>query len=391
MLNERLVLDQQAITTWMSDRLLRYLVSGSAEAKVDLKECLTRLQLNPYYTFPTIALLEPSTPADHDYDKLAYLETIRKSLQEQMPRSSIAFLAGDGRIGLLFSWVSKEVLGRLQAVLREQYEHPVYIGVGKPCSHLRDIHLSYRQAAWALQSKFYSGSGQLMYYGELRRLEPINRYPAKEEQQLYDRFRAANSEEEITEAVEGFYSAVLEKGPIDIKSMYELTIRMLVGMERRVQADEQNVGAYSPFEATSLVKLSTLEELKRYVSQFLTRLWKVASPGLKEREHHRSIIKKSIHYMEQECQHASLQSVAQKVYMTPTYLSLLFKTNTGKTFIEHLTDIRIDKAKEMLRTTHYKNYEVAEKVGYQDPRYFSQIFKKKVGVSPSEYRESVSK
>ncbi|MBW4839464.1 MAG: helix-turn-helix transcriptional regulator, partial [Paenibacillaceae bacterium] len=85
------------------------------------------------------------------------------------------------------------------------------------------------------------------------------------------------------------------------------------------------------------------------------------------------------------------QSVAQKVYMTPTYLSMLFRANTGKTFIEHLTDIRIDKAKDMLRTTHYKNYEVAEKVGYQDSRYFSQIFKKKVGVSPSEYRESMGK
>jgi two-component system response regulator YesN len=93
--------------------------------------------------------------------------------------------------------------------------------------------------------------------------------------------------------------------------------------------------------------------------------------------------------MEQECSQASLQNVAQQVYMTPTYLSLLFKLNTGKTFIEHLTDIRIEKAKDMLKSTHFKNYEVAEKVGYQDSRYFSQIFKKKVGLSPSEYRESV--
>lgn len=387
MLNERLLMDHQAIATWMSDRLLRYLVSGTADLKADLKESLTRLHLNPYYTFPTIALLEPTAPANHEHDKLTYLESLRESLRQRMPGSSIAFLDGEGRLGLLFSWVSKEVLDRLQDLLKERFDPPVSIGIGKPCGHLRDVYLSYRQAAYALQNKFYSGTGQMIHFGELVRLEPIGRYPADREKQLYGRFRSAASEEEIAEAVESFYSAVLEQGPIDIKCMYELTIRLLVGMERRVLADDENVGAYSPFEATSLVKLGTFEELKRYVCRFLTALWKVASPG--QKENHRSIIKKTLHHMEQECQYASLQSVARKVYMTPTYLSLLFKTNTGKTFIEHLTDIRIDKAKEMLRTTHLKNYEVAEKVGYRDPRYFSQIFKKKVGVSPSEYRESI--
>ncbi|GIP46885.1 hypothetical protein J53TS2_04760 [Paenibacillus sp. J53TS2] len=389
MLNERLLLDHQAITSWMKDRLLRYLVSGPADAKADLKESLAKLQLNPYYTFPTIALLEPTASADHEHDKLSYLESMRESLQQRMPANGIAFLDGDGRIGLLFSWVSKEVLERLRAVLREQFAHPVNIGVGKPCSHLGDIHLSYRQASWALQNKFYSGTGQIIHFGELRHLESIDRYPVEREKQLVESFRSAASEQEILEAVESFYSAVLEQGLVDVKSMYELTIRLLVGVERRVLADEENVGAYRPFEATSLVRLSTLEELKHYVCLFLTGMWKVVSPG--QKENHRSIIKRTILYMEQDCQCASLQSVAQKVYMTPTYLSMLFRTNTGKTFIEHLTDIRIDKAKELLRTTHLKNYEVAEKVGYQDPRYFSQIFKKKVGVSPSEYRESICK
>jgi YesN/AraC family two-component response regulator len=91
--------------------------------------------------------------------------------------------------------------------------------------------------------------------------------------------------------------------------------------------------------------------------------------------------------MEQECRDASLDKMARKVYMTPSYLSMLFKVNTGKTFIEQLTDIRIDKAKDMLKNTCMRNYEVAEQVGYQDSRYFSQLFKKRVGLSPSQYRE----
>ena len=102
------------------------------------------------------------------------------------------------------------------------------------------------------------------------------------------------------------------------------------------------------------------------------------------------MIKQTIEYMKRDFEGATLYNTAEKVHMTPTYLSALFKNSTGKTFIEQLTDIRIEKAKQMLKGTCLRNYEVAEKVGYKDPRYFSQIFKKKVGLSPSEYRESAA-
>src|SRR5690606_22126467 len=166
-----------------------------------------------------------------------------------------------------------------------------------------------------------------------------------------------------------------------------LTIRLLVGMEKRVLNDAEKISAYMGYEIMSIVKMESLQEIKQYVSKYFNDLKEVISRD--EQGSHRSIIKKTIYYMESEWQHITLCSVAQKVYMTPTYLSLLFKNNTGKTFIEQLTNIRMDKAKDMLKSTSLRNYEVAEKVGYHDSRYFSQIFKKKVGVSPSEYRESV--
>ncbi|MGM7722083.1 helix-turn-helix transcriptional regulator [Metabacillus sp. Hm71] len=109
-------------------------------------------------------------------------------------------------------------------------------------------------------------------------------------------------------------------------------------------------------------KDGNLSGIKDYVSEHLTALHEVITKN----GNHSSIIKKTIQYMEQDCENVSLDSVAQKVYVTPTYLSSLFKLNTGRTFIEHLTDIRIQKAKELLKNTHLKNYEVAERVGYKD-------------------------
>ncbi len=63
------------------------------------------------------------------------------------------------------------------------------------------------------------------------------------------------------------------------------------------------------------------------------------------------------------------------------------KRETGSNFIAYLTDIRLEKAIEFLNTTDDKSYIIAEKVGYSEPNYFSYVFKKKYGVSPSKYRK----
>jgi two-component system response regulator YesN len=82
----------------------------------------------------------------------------------------------------------------------------------------------------------------------------------------------------------------------------------------------------------------------------------------------------------------TLQSVAMAVHVTPVWLSKLFKKEKRKTFLEYLTEIRIEKAKEMLGDIKYKVYQISFQVGYKDPVHFSKLFKKQVGCTPKEYR-----
>ncbi|MGO4371882.1 response regulator transcription factor [Paenibacillus sp. 2TAB19] len=82
----------------------------------------------------------------------------------------------------------------------------------------------------------------------------------------------------------------------------------------------------------------------------------------------------------------TLQSVATAVHVTPVWLSKLFKKEKRQTFLEYLTDIRIEKAKEMLGDIKYKVYQISFQVGYKDPVHFSKLFKKQVGCTPKEYR-----
>ena len=86
----------------------------------------------------------------------------------------------------------------------------------------------------------------------------------------------------------------------------------------------------------------------------------------------------------------SLSTVADAAGLSPSYLSMLFKKETGQNFSEHLTNVRIHKAKELLGCTSKMVYEVAYDVGFRDYRYFSQIFKKCTGMTPRGFQYSVN-
>ena len=84
----------------------------------------------------------------------------------------------------------------------------------------------------------------------------------------------------------------------------------------------------------------------------------------------------------------SLYSTASNVGISPNHLSMVFARETGENFIEYLTRIRLEKAKLLLQSTTMKSAEIALEVGFNDPHYFSHIFKKNIGLTPKEFRLS---
>ncbi|MBP1990240.1 response regulator transcription factor [Paenibacillus eucommiae] len=92
------------------------------------------------------------------------------------------------------------------------------------------------------------------------------------------------------------------------------------------------------------------------------------------------------HYSEE----LSVGGIADKLFISSSYLMHLFKENTGMTVNDFITGYRIERAKSLLKTHEYKIYEVSIRVGFQDQRYFGQLFKKHVRLTPSEYIRSLS-
>lgn len=100
-------------------------------------------------------------------------------------------------------------------------------------------------------------------------------------------------------------------------------------------------------------------------------------------EEAKSYIRRNFHN-----QDLSLNSVAYSVHVSPNHFSNIFKNSTGESFTDYLIKFRIEKAKELLNSTTLKTYEISEKIGYPDPHYFSYIFKKITGLTPSEFKKN---
>jgi two-component system response regulator YesN len=82
-----------------------------------------------------------------------------------------------------------------------------------------------------------------------------------------------------------------------------------------------------------------------------------------------------------------LNDVADRINLSPSHFSVVFSSEIGESFKDYLTRIRIERAKELLRTTNLKCSEIAYQSGYNDPQYFSHVFKKNTGLPPQQFRQ----
>jgi YesN/AraC family two-component response regulator len=101
-------------------------------------------------------------------------------------------------------------------------------------------------------------------------------------------------------------------------------------------------------------------------------------------------IKAAINYIEQNYnKKLSLEEVANYVNINTYYFSSIFKKDTGMCFTDYLQKVRIENSKKLLMQPQYKIYQIAEKIGFTDEKYYFKVFKKYTGITPSQYRNKL--
>lgn len=135
-----------------------------------------------------------------------------------------------------------------------------------------------------------------------------------------------------------------------------------------------------------LQEMNTFAQLTQWIHESFEQLFLQVS-RYREKKSHQDIYKITSYIEAYYYDDISLQDVAELVHLHPNYVSTYFKKQTGRTFKDYLTSIRMDKAKSFMLNSNMRVYEIAEKTGFTDYRHFSKVFKKAFGVSPREMKK----
>ena len=267
----------------------------------------------------------------------------------------------------------------------------VTAGIGTVCDSLYEISLSYERAREAVSYRVLYGTKRAINIGEIVPKEQIKPVQSEESrmQMLLRAIRIGDSAEIERAAHEEMEK--LHKNT-ETMSQYNLaTMEIVSGFFKfctdnsldfnKISGNMQNI-----YEKVSQMDESSLTAWIVQMSETISEKLKCARNSSARRliVEAQNIVKER--YMEADI---SLDEVCAVLGVSNSYFSSVFKKEAGKSFISYLTDYRMDIAAEMILNTDEKSYTIAEKVGYLDANYFSYVFKKKFGVSPSKYRASV--
>jgi len=295
----------------------------------------------------------------------------------------VFLLSGDVNLDLKDTGFKKQLCEIILSIKKP--EEKWFLGVGKEVEGLELLSESYQTAREALKALSYKGWNSYAFNDETS-YEYKEKLPI-EEQNRFHKLLLAGKEKEANEMLDEIYQKLIENCAIlnfYVRNLYFTIHNIIVQSDKALHLNDSKLEEH--YDIRFLDEAQSIEEMHEYILQHIKYVLEEAEEGIKNS----FLIKTVIDYMNDNLKNKeiTIQLLADVVYLTPTYLSNLFKKKTGMTIGQYLELIRIKKAEELLQNPFLKLYQVAEMVGYQDANYFSKIFKKRTGMLPSEYRES---
>lgn len=292
----------------------------------------------------------------------------------------------------------KELSKDLEEIMKNYSTIAYFGGIGQAVARLRELEESFREAERALAARFTMELNRIISVEDIRMAQNVDTLDdieitsfgeIEKTRTMLEKFLNNGAEDEIDEFVDVYINELPEE---NLKSVlmrqYIIMDAYIVMMSfcEKFEGIEGEMQAQSEELKNSMKTIQTLEEIKNYIRMLLKKIIGVRDTISGRRysdiiEIAKDQIRKT--YMSDEI---SLNTIAAEVGMSPSYFSSIFSKEMGKTFVEYLTEIRMDRAKELLMCSSMKTSEIGYEVGYKDPHYFSYIFKKTQNCTPKEFR-----
>ncbi len=281
-----------------------------------------------------------------------------------------------------------DILEALRGEIARSLGRSVIMGIGRSYDRVEDLRKSYHEALKAQEYAEHFENADIVHVDNISEHDPrINAYPVKEKEWLLSLIKVGDPEgsrHAFSEFMEKFTRFIAEKPDALTVRLYEL-LGSMIDAAILGGGDETKLNALVGNCFDDIAHVKDAQTAEQWLSKLAVEIAKLVAHVYEKRS--KSIIRKAVGYMEENYgQPLSYKDVAKEVFISPSYFLSLFKEETGSTFVDHLTTVRIDKAKLLLASTEKSIAEIAFEVGFNNPNYFSSTFKKLTGTTAKEYR-----
>ena len=268
----------------------------------------------------------------------------------------------------------------------------VTVGISGACSRIHELPAAYEAAREAVSYRILYGTGKAINIREIApdREQVVSRYDETLEE-IFKQIRMGN-EENMHARIDALIGRIGRSGLRE----YRMTLmELLTGFYRFASANEIDIGQILPEQDgrhedvySYLRQMDTADDLRQWLEEISGRA--LALMREQRASKTRSFVVRALDFVRDHYSDADLDldMVCSSLGVSAAYFSTVFKKETGSTFINYLTDYRMKEAVRLIDEEDEKTYIIAMKVGYADPNYFSYVFKKKFGMSPTKYKKT---
>ena len=386
------------------ENFLRNLISSFYQNEDEINEKLSYLEI-PLKSDESVAvavfqideyerITRNSTEEERQLLNLSVINIMKKIIHEY--GFGISFTAKENEFVVIYNQNAQlrkkyiDVCEEIMSCVNKFSGETVSVGIGRTVSKPDDVAISYREAVDALEYKFYTGKGSMISIDDIYQDEDDIDFSDlyNLEQKLMNCMRLGDTKS-VSETLEAIFMPLLYSGKTHCYAYIKSVCIELVCTAQRVIYEtgedmKDIIDDYSIILSNIFIK-KDMFELKSYVKSIFIQLVDFFAGRYNNKN--AGVIRKIKSIIDERyMENISVSMLSEEIYLTPNYISLIFKRETGETIVEYITRVRMEAAKELLKSSELKVFEIAGMVGYENPNYFSTVFKKYTGVHPGKYQ-----
>ena len=270
---------------------------------------------------------------------------------------------------------------------------PLCIGVSEEFPGYQALATAAVQAAKAMRYQMARCTAGVTPYSKMRQMYLSLKETSEEKiTALVSDLATPDRRQNLVPEFQSVFTALEARPEVSLSTAQQFCTELLIELDaplRELLPEEYPRHAHLSETLMEILSDHSLGDVQAHVTAYLQKIL-ADLPHSDENQNAGELIARVKAYIQEHyAENLTLAVLSNVFFVCPAYLSRLFKKKTGINFVDYLTRLRVEKAKEFLAIPTWKVYTVAEMVGYENPRYFSRIFKDITGTSPQEYRASI--